>query len=102
MAVSFVIQRPFWIGSGALALLTLAMFAETLIAPGTRVLGAHNTDLALHFLHWREFGFGELAKGNLALWNPHIFAGAPFFGGMQSALLYPLNWLFLVLPLPLA
>jgi hypothetical protein len=28
-----------------LALLVLAMFAETLIAPGSHVLGAHNTDL---------------------------------------------------------
>jgi hypothetical protein len=55
-----------------------------------------------HFLHWRSFGFGELARGNLALWNPHIYAGQPFFGGMQSALLYPPNWLYLVLPLPVA
>ncbi len=54
------------------------------------------------FLPWRQFGFSELAKGNLALWNPHIFSGAPYFGGMQSALLYPPNWLCLVLPLPLA
>jgi len=94
--------RPLRIGLGCLALLTLAMFLDTLIAPGSRVLGDSRDDLALHFLWWREFGFGELAKGNLALWNPHIFAGAPFFGAMQSALLYPLNWLFLALPLPLA
>ncbi len=90
------------IGLGCLALLTLAMFFDTLIAPGSRVLGEVHDDLALHFLWWREFGFGELAKGNLALWNPYIFSGAPFFGGMQSALLYPPNWLFLALPLPLA
>ncbi len=95
-------MRPLRIGLGCLALLTLAMFLDTLIAPGSRVLGDSRDDLALHFLWWREFGFGELAKGNLALWNPHIFAGAPFFGAMQSALLYPLNWLFLALPLPLA
>jgi len=87
---------------GALALLVLLMFADVLFAPGWRVLGHPGTDLALQFIPWRDFGFTELAKGNLALWNPHIFAGAPFFGGMQSALLYPVNWLFLVLPLPLA
>jgi hypothetical protein len=85
-----------------LALLVFAMFFDTLVAPGTRVLGSPNTDLAHQFLPWRDFGFEELAKGNLALWNPYIFGGAPFFGGMQSALLYPPNWLFLVLPLPLA
>jgi hypothetical protein len=93
---------PLRIGLGCLALLILAMFFDTLIAPGSLVLGDAYDDLALHFLWWREFGFGELAKGNLALWNPYIFSGAPFFGGMQSALLYPPNWLFLVLPLPLA
>ena len=95
-------MRPLRIGLGCLALLTLAMFLDTLIAPGSRVLGDSRDDLALHFLWWREFGFGELAKGNLALWNPHIFSGAPFFGAMQSALLYPPNWLFLALPLPMA
>lgn len=90
------------IGLGGLAALVLAMFFDVLVAPGSHVLGDSRDDLALHFLWWREFGFAELAKGNVALWNPHIFAGAPFFGGMQSALLYPPNWLFLALPLPLA
>jgi hypothetical protein len=93
---------PLRFGLGGLALLTAAMFFDMLVAPGTRVLGQVHDDLALHFLWWREFGFGELAKGNLALWNPHIFSGAPFFGNTQSALLYPPNWLFLALPLPLA
>jgi hypothetical protein len=89
-------------GLGCLALLALALFLDMLVAPGARVLGHPSHDLAIHFLWWREFGFGELAKGNLALWNPHIFSGAPFFGNTQSALLYPVNWLFLVLPLALA
>ena len=95
-------MRPLGTALGSLALLNVAMFWDTLIAPGSRVLGNPGADLAQHFLWWREFGFGELAKGNLALWNPHIFSGAPFFGAMQSALLYPPNWLFLALPLPLA
>jgi hypothetical protein len=33
------------------------------------------------------------------LWNPHIFGGTPYFAGFQSALLYPPNWLHLVMPL---
>jgi hypothetical protein len=85
-----------------LALLVLAALGDSLYAPGTRVLGIAGGDMGQQFLPWRDFGFGELAKGNLALWNPYIFAGAPYFGGMQSALLYPVNWLFMVLPLPLA
>ncbi len=93
---------PVRIGLGCLALLAFALFFDMLVAPGARVLGDPSHDLAIHFLWWREFGFAELAKGNLALWNPHIFSGAPFFGNTQSALLYPINWLFLVLPLALA
>jgi len=89
-------------GLAGLALLVLAMFFDVLFAPGPRVLGSETADMARQFLPWRDFGFSELAKGNLALWNPHNYAGAPFFGGMQSALLYPPNALFLVLPPPLA
>src|SRR5438132_3423734 len=81
---------------------TLAMFGDALFAGGTRVLGHPGSDMFLQYFAWREFGFRELAKGNLALWNPHIFCGAPYFGGMQGALLYPPNWLFLILPLPAA
>lgn len=95
-------RRSSWPWVGGLALLCLAMFADALVAPGPWVLGRADTDVPYHFLPSRDFGFGELAKGNLALWNPHIFAGAPFLGGMQSALLYPPNWLFMALPLPLA
>jgi hypothetical protein len=76
----------------------LAMFGDVLFAGGTRVFGDHGTDLFLQYYSWRDFGFRELAKGNLAHWNPYIFSGAPYFGGMQGGLLYPPNWLFLFLP----
>jgi hypothetical protein len=76
------------------------MFADVLIAPrGRVVLGSDATDMAYQFLQWREFGFSQIAAGELPLWNPHIYGGAPFFGGMQSALLYPPNWLYMLLPL---
>jgi hypothetical protein len=80
----------------------LATFGDLLFTGGARVLGHPGSDMFLQYFAWREFGFRELAKGNLALWNPHIFSGAPYFGGMQGALLYPPNWLFLVLPTPVA
>jgi hypothetical protein len=89
----------------ALALLfalALAIFADLLFGGGPRVLGHSASDLFLQYYAWRDFGFRELAKGNLALWNPHIFSGAPYLGGMQGAQLYPPNWIFLILPLPVA
>src|SRR5437016_11341690 len=93
------IRRSELISVALLIALAFAMFGDLLISGGTRVLGHPTTDMYLQFLPWRDFGFRELATGNLALWNPYIFGGAPYFGAMQAALLYPPNWLFLILPL---
>ena len=79
--------------------LTLSMFGGVLFGPDGVVLSNVDADLQKQFVHWRFFGFRELRAGHLALWNPHIFSGAPYFGGFQSALLYPPNWLYLCLPL---
>jgi hypothetical protein len=89
------------LGAAVLAALTLAMFGDLLLGRG-RVVSRHGLDGFTQYVHWRQFGFSELAKGNLALWNPWVFSGIPFLGGFQSALLYPPNWLHLVLPLDTA
>jgi tetratricopeptide (TPR) repeat protein len=91
--------RQWLISLGVLAALTLMMFADVLFTTAPIVLSNRGTDIFLEYSHWRAFGFSELKRGNLALWNPCLFSGAPFFGGGQAALLYPLNALFLVLPL---
>ena len=79
--------------------LTVAMFADVLFATKQTVLSNEHTDLFLQFVFWRDFGFSQMRQGNLALWNPHIFSGAPFLGGFQSALLYPFNLVYLLMPL---
>lgn len=88
------------------ALFFLALLAALPIAPelisSTTVLSEKSTDITLHFLYSRAFGFREMAHGNLPLWNPYIYGGIPFLGQFQSALLYPLNLLFLILPLAAA
>jgi len=77
----------------------LLIFSGLATAQSPQFIGAESTDLYQQFLSWRAFGFAQLAAGHLPLWNPHIFSGAPFLGGFQSALFYPLNWIYLVLPL---
>jgi hypothetical protein len=79
--------------------LTLIMFADVLFTSKDAVLSLPGTDLDSQFTYWRDFGFTQLRHGNLALWNPHIFSGAPYLGGFQSALLYPPNLVYLILPL---
>lgn len=83
----------------ALLIVTLGFFGDTLFSSSQVVLSHSLTDLARQFVYWRDFGFSQLKQGNLALWNPYIFSGAPYFGGFQSALLYPPNWFYLILPL---
>ena len=47
---------------------------------------------------WRSFAAESLRSGRLPLWNPYQFCGTPFLANGQSAVLYPLNLVFLVLP----
>jgi len=86
------------LASAVLAAVTLAMFGDVLFGGGQTVLSSKDTDIALQHIYWCEFGFGEMGRGNLALWNPHVFCGAPFLGSLLPALLYPPNLIFLALP----
>ncbi len=85
-----------------LFILTLLIFGDTIFTSDQVILSKNGTDLSSQFVHLREFGFDQLKNGNLALWNPHIFSGMPYFGGFQSALLYPLNLVYLLFSLPKA
>jgi len=51
---------------------------------------------------WQSFTTQELRSGRLPLWNPYSFAGAPHLANWQSAVFFPPNWLYLVLPQPIA
>lgn len=100
-------SRNFSMQLHVLSIVTLLAFAILPFSflffspPGT-VLSQGGTDIYHEFLFSRQFGFNELRHGNLPLWNPHLFSGFPFFAGFQSALLYPLNSIFLFLPIETA
>jgi len=97
ITVSSRVLVPLLIGIGS-----LVIFYDLLPLLARRVISSPIADLANQFLFWRDYGFGELKEGRFAFWNPYLYSGAPFFGGFQSALLYPLNFPYLVLPLTLA
>jgi len=82
--------------------LTAAMFADVFFTREPIVVSHRKTDVVAYFACCREFGFGELRRGNLPLWNPYLFSGTPFVGGFQSAAFYPPNLIYLVLPLSTA
>ncbi len=76
------------------------MFGDVLFTSRPVVLSDSGTDLASQFIYWRAFTADQLRHGHLPLWNPHVFCGMPYLGWAQTAVLYPTNWLDLVLPLP--
>ncbi|MCK6578576.1 MAG: YfhO family protein [Anaerolineae bacterium] len=53
---------------------------------------------SLQFIPWRIEALDLLRAGQLPLWTSVNGAGAPLFANYQSSLLYPLNWLSLILP----
>lgn len=56
------------------------------------------TDIAQVFHPWLVWSGARLREGTLPLWNPYAYTGVPFFANGQSALLFPLTLLAVVLP----
>lgn len=58
-------------------------------------------DLAQFLYPTYSFAAAWWRRGVLPLWNPYLFAGAPFLGDIQSGIFYPLNLLTFLLSSPL-
>ena len=52
---------------------------------------------AAQFVPWWSWAWETLRGGHLPLWNPLLGMGAPLLANYQSGLLYPPNWLYLIL-----
>ena len=44
------------------------------------------------------WGAREIRDGRLPLWNPQLFAGAPYLANPHTAMFFPLTWLLWLLP----
>jgi hypothetical protein len=44
----------------------------------------------------------QIHAGFVPLWNSSLFCGMPLLGAAQAGVLFPLNWFFLICPVPLA
>lgn len=82
-----------------LLVLVLVAFGDVFFTAKNLVASSAEFDAKIYFAPVREFAYAEILRGNLPLWNPYIFSGVPLLAGMQSALLYPLNLHYLILPL---
>lgn len=59
-------------------------------------------DVQFYFYPYHVLAAALVAQGHLPLWNPYAFSGIPLLGDGQTALFYPPNWLFFLLPGPAA
>lgn len=55
-----------------------------------------------YFYPLESYASETLVQGRLPLWDPYLFTGAPFLANLQTAVFYPLNLIFLLLPVPRA
>ena len=55
------------------------------------------TDLILENYAWKRFAINALQDGEIPLWNPYLFAGAPFLATGQHSMLYPFSWIFFII-----
>ncbi|MBI3921873.1 MAG: YfhO family protein [Armatimonadetes bacterium] len=59
-------------------------------------------DALAQYYPWRLYAKQSLRRNEIPLWNPHEFCGSPFVANGQSAVFYPFNLLFWVLPTAVA
>jgi hypothetical protein len=55
-------------------------------------------DVYAYFYPNARYAVESLARGSGLLWNPYQNCGQPFFGISLNAVLYPLHWVFALLP----
>ncbi len=58
------------------------------------------TDLILENYAWKRFLVEAIQDRELPLWDPHVFAGHPFFANGQHSALYPLSLICLLYTSP--
>ncbi len=87
------IEIPPWLSLAILAGVLGLLYAPLLVGEKVLFWGLPS----LQFFPWREFTVTELQAGRVPFWNPYSGGGAPLFANYQTALLYPPNWLYVLL-----
>jgi len=57
------------------------------------------TDLIIENYVWKQYLIDTVKSGDIPLWNPNLFAGAPFLATGQHSAYYPFAIIFFLLPL---
>src|SRR5690349_934189 len=85
------------VGLLALGIMCAALFGPVIV-DRDRALSHITGDTSQFFIAMREFAAAEIRAGRLPLWNPYLMSGTPFVGNFQSAIFYPPNAIYLLMP----
>lgn len=66
--------------------------------PGSYPNKAQYFDVVRQMYPWKSFVIQSLKNFDIPFWNPYNFSGTPMLANNQSAIFYPTNVLFLLLP----
>ena len=80
--------------SGILLLMPLILFAPQYFSDQVMAW----LDFSFYFLPFRMLTADYIQQGIMPFWNPFIYCGNPLMANMQSAVFYPLNIFYHVLP----
>ena len=90
-------------GVGLLVLcLFCVLYGPLLLAPAGYLPSTMYHDFFSLFYPAAEVFRGLVHDGEWPLWNPYAFGGMPLLASIQMGLLYPPNWLHLIIPTPRA
>lgn len=78
----------------ALAAFVLALYGRLLFTDRVLATG----DILYYFYPYRDYVAEALRGGRIPFWNPYLFLGAPLLANPQAAVLYPLHWPLIALP----
>ncbi|MSQ44264.1 MAG: hypothetical protein EXR45_08705 [Chloroflexi bacterium] len=81
-----------------LAIAIIGVFTAVLLRVPLGGQAMMSYDLFVYFFPAKTFLRNALSRGELPLWNPDTFFGAPFLANIQMAVLYPPDIIFLVAP----
>lgn len=54
-------------------------------------------DVLRQLYPWKTFSLSQITSMQFPLWNPYNFSGSPLLANFQSAVFYPLNFIYLLL-----
>lgn len=84
------VNAVLWLGVAGVAL-----FYAPLLDPGKTLFFR---DLHRYFFPMKAFLAQCLRRGEIPLWCPHYFCGAPFLSDIQTGVFYPPSLILTVLP----